>query len=877
MHISTRLRGKLLGILSAATVLFVSPAAVLATSTLSNVQVTTYGFMLNSGSTYRVGGPTNIPNAAGTFKSGDLDDLDKYVETACVPMIMAIKNTSNSTKDIPVSPWHEYKGGTNIGFTDLEIITTTATASGIPGNITNLNQMKYTGSSIKTATSFPTSGGSTVTATVAGPYSGKSTGTSPATATEGFHHYNVVLKSVPKNTTVFIMTCGRLATDAMLFGGGNITAGIAMSGSNDADHVDVVTTSVLNLPTLTIEKDLVGVPTGTYTYTVTPAINGVSSTFSLAPGQMNIVIPNVLPSGPFKITEVGPAGYVFGTGTGTNCTFAGAIATASPTPGAIANNAKCVFTDKLEPVNGKLTVTKVVINDDGGTAVASDFTLTVNGNAVVSGVQNTFEPGEYQVSETNNPAYAASYSGDCDANGNVLITAGSVKNCTVTNNDRKTTLTVSVNVVNDNGGSKTVTDFPVTLDGNSVVPGTENTVSIGNHQVAAANDPSYVTTFSGACDASGNLTVAQGSSSECVVTLNDKPTTLKVTVNVVNDSNGIKTVSDFPIFVDGSPVTSGSSTELTPGFYTVTEPTTHGYSVAFSGACNSAGTATVLSNISNECIITNSDPDASLTIISQIINDNGQTLTETDFPATLDGNNVNYGEAIGVTAGQHRVSTPGNGFYVTTYGGDCSISGVITLAQGEHKTCIVKNDDAAPGLTVVTHVINDNGGTAVASDFVTILQAIGSPTQSLNGSEDGVLIENSIGFFGVGQAFLPSGGYNVSFFGDCFGVINPGETKVCTIVDDDIAPQVTIVTNVINDNGGTAVASDFTTHVTATNVSAQDFQGDAGGVTITFNAGSYSIDELPSSLSYNKSLDAGCSGTIAVGQAVTCTITNDDF
>ena len=40
--------------------------------------------------------------------------------------------------------------------------------------------------------------------------------------------------------------------------------------------------------------------------------------------------------------------------------------------------------------------------------------------------------------------------------------------------------------------------------------------------------------------------------------------------------------------------------------------------------------------------------------------------------------------------------------------------GVHTERRGETKTCTVTNDDQAAKLTVIKHVINDNGGTAVA-------------------------------------------------------------------------------------------------------------------------------------------------------------------
>ena len=45
------------------------------------------------------------------------------------------------------------------------------------------------------------------------------------------------------------------------------------------------------------------------------------------------------------------------------------------------------------------------------------------------------------------------------------------------------------------------------------------------------------------------------------------------------------------------------------------------------------------------------------------------------------------------------------------------------------------------------------------------------------------------------------------------GSIAIGETKTCTVTNNDIAPKLIVIKHVINDNGGTAVAGDFTINV----------------------------------------------------------------
>lgn len=84
-----------------------------------------------------------------------------------------------------------------------------------------------------------------------------------------------------------------------------------------------------------------------------------------------------------------------------------------------------------------INVVKVVINDNGGTKTVADFPLFVNGTSVVSGVTNTFPApaGKYVVTETTNPNYTQTFSGDCGLNGGLNLIPGDNKFCIVTNND----------------------------------------------------------------------------------------------------------------------------------------------------------------------------------------------------------------------------------------------------------------------------------------------------------------------------------------------------------------------------------------------------------------------------------------------------------
>lgn len=82
-----------------------------------------------------------------------------------------------------------------------------------------------------------------------------------------------------------------------------------------------------------------------------------------------------------------------------------------------------------------LTVTKIVNNHNGRTKVVSDFPLFAGTTSVISGILNNFAAAAYAITETNNVNYVQSFSGDCDANGNITLSAGGNYNCTITNND----------------------------------------------------------------------------------------------------------------------------------------------------------------------------------------------------------------------------------------------------------------------------------------------------------------------------------------------------------------------------------------------------------------------------------------------------------
>ncbi|MBM3206738.1 MAG: hypothetical protein FJZ43_03910, partial [Candidatus Staskawiczbacteria bacterium] len=78
--------------------------------------------------------------------------------------------------------------------------------------------------------------------------------------------------------------------------------------------------------------------------------------------------------------------------------------------------------------------------------------------------------------------------------------------------------------------------------------------------------------------------------------------TLTVT-KVVN--GGTKSVSDFPLFVSATPVSSGVATTFSAGTYTVSETNQDNYTAVISGDCSSTGIVILETGQSRSCTITN--------------------------------------------------------------------------------------------------------------------------------------------------------------------------------------------------------------------------------------------------------------------------------
>jgi len=100
----------------------------------------------------------------------------------------------------------------------------------------------------------------------------------------------------------------------------------------------------------------------------------------------------------------------------------------------------------VTPAPATLHVIKLVINNDGRTSVAADFTVHVKASGIdvagspaagagSPGTAYTLAAGTYAVSENASATYAASYGGDSDASGTITLAPGDNKTVTITNSE----------------------------------------------------------------------------------------------------------------------------------------------------------------------------------------------------------------------------------------------------------------------------------------------------------------------------------------------------------------------------------------------------------------------------------------------------------
>src|SRR5206468_1812331 len=276
------------------------------------------------------------------------------------------------------------------------------------------------------------------------------------------------------------------------------------------------------------------------------------------------------------------------------------------------------------------------------------------------------------------------------------------------------------------------------------------------------------------------------------------------------------------------------------------------------------------------CTVTNNDKAAHLIIIKNVVNDDGGSKAPGAFSGTISGVTAAGGNSwTGTTSpgldktltsvGSYTVTEAADPGYDTTY----SEIGRATSRESETKTCTVTNNDKAAHLIIIKNLINDDGGAKVAGAFsgtITGVTAAGGNSWTGTASPGLDKTLSSVGSYTVSETADP--GYDTTYSADCTSTIALGETKTCTVTNNDKAARLIIIKNVLNDPRRSTAAVAFSGTISGvTAVGGNSWTGTASpGMDKMLSAvGSYTVTETADP-GYDTTYSAGCTGTIALGE-----------
>jgi hypothetical protein len=217
----------------------------------------------------------------------------------------------------------------------------------------------------------------------------------------------------------------------------------------------------------------------------------------------------------------------------------------------------------------------------------------------------------------------------------------------------------------------------------------------------------------------------------------EEPTkgTLVVIANVVNDGSGTSVPANFSMNVSGGTVStstfvgqaSGQVVTVDPGIYSVTGAVKTDYAQTVSSNC--AGTITT--GAIKFCTITYNDITTTLTVLANVINDNGGTIDTNGLTLKVDGTTVTVGQTLTVTPGAHSVTASDVANYTkSAWGYQCAADGTVILTAGDTKTCVINfNDNPPPAPSCAeTVMVLDRTGSMSSTDLANEKTAANSLT-----------------------------------------------------------------------------------------------------------------------------------------------------
>ncbi len=384
---------------------------------------------------------------------------------------------------------------------------------------------------------------------------------------------------------------------------------------------------------------------------------------------------------------------------------------------------------------------KTVTNDNGGTALATDWALSAAGPTPLSGATpvdsgTTFSPGTYTLSESGGPAGYTGSAWSCVKNGSAPVIGSSITmelgdeaTCTINNNDIAPVLHLRKTVTNDNGGTALTTDWTLSAAGPTPLSGatpvdSSATFSAGTYTLSESGGPAGYTGSAWSCVKNGSapvivstISMGLGDEATCTIINDDHTPTLHLRKLVINNSGGTALAAQWTLSAAGPTPLSGatpvdSSYNFSAGTYNLSENGGPAGYTASAWSCVKNGSAPVIGSSITlglgddaTCTIINDDNAPILHLRKLVINNSGGTALANQWilaaagPTPLSGATPVDSSAT-FSAGTYNLSESGGpaGYIASAWScekntGAPVIGSSITLGLGDEATCTITNND----------------------------------------------------------------------------------------------------------------------------------------------------------------------------------------
>ena len=522
-----------------------------------------------------------------------------------------------------------------------------------------------------------------------------------------------------------------------------VIPGTVTGNSDTADYKDVILTDqqpgITNCGSVVVEKVVSGGNDFGDSFPITLANGGDIHSESLGHGD-SFTVEDLFDDVEYSVSEDLPDGWLIDSIVCSDGSSSGADETSlsgiSVTAG---ETTTCTVTNS--PKLPTITLVKTAVGDH---IVEDDFQAGLDGGDVDWDATSQVVPGDHDIAEAIadgsdvQPGWFEAGDWSCD-NGDggaaggttVSVGLGDEVTCSITNTELGSTLTLHKIVTNDDGGNDTQDNFQARIDGDAVDWDTVHDVEALVEHIASEDDPfpGYEQgTWTGDCAADGTVTLDPGQDGECTIVNDDIAAMVTVLKEVTNDDGGTAGPGAFDLVVDGfshlhgDQVIVASNTQIAVGENGLTGYAQTGISCDDGTSLDGQGDVTLNLDEGEHvtCTVSNDDLPASITLVKNVVNDDGATAVADDFQALLDGNPVAWGVSVGLPAGEHFASEDTlDGYTPSDWGGDCAADGSATLENGEHLVCSITNDDLPAEIDVVkdaTDGVTDDGeGNLVAT------------------------------------------------------------------------------------------------------------------------------------------------------------------